>query len=261
MFIDCALLANLPPSDFPFTSLNPTKPMRAKPTISTSILALLLAICPCLAPRPARAQELQRDDPDAGSLRVVFGWANSRNNNHATKIIGGLALGKTFGDSAAHEIGAEWLVSAWQTSFYDVGDNFVCRRSELHAPLLLNYRYYIPMSRIHCAFHVGGGAGCDFISTSYMLDKANFPGIDTSSWGGWSFSLAAAAEAGFVLRLSRYFGVEFSYRCLWQSASGYWPGASTDDNGIPYSSTQPSVYIGTRPDIVNMLLFNARFTF
>jgi len=232
--------------------------MRAKSTIT--MLALLLAICPCLAPQPACAQATQRDYFDDGALRVIFGWANSRNNNHTTKIIGGLALGGTFDDSYRHETNLEWLVSSWQTSFYDAGGNFVCRRSELHAPLLLNYRYYIVMPRLPCAFHIGGGAGCDFISTSYMLEHLNKEDAG-SSWGGWSFSLAVAAEAGFVVRLSRYFGMEFSYRCMWQSASGYWPGnTNTDTIGPPPPST-PSVYIGTRPDIVNMMLFNMRFTF
>jgi len=245
--------------------------MRAKPArpiiLKLPLLplpALLLAICACLAPapRPARAQTPLRDDPDAGSLRVIFGWANSRNNNHATKIIAGFAAAKTIDDSGRHEINAEWLLSSWQTSFYDAGGNFVCRRSELHAPLLLNYRYYIALPRVPCAFYAGGGIGCDFISTSYMLDVMKADGsLSSSSWGGWSFSLAAAANAGFAVRLSRYFCLDISYRCLWQSASGYWPGSSTDDNGFPYSSTQPKVYIGTRPDIVNMILFNIRFSF
>ena len=259
MFIDCASFAKLTASALSFTTfiiLNPTKPMRAKPTFL--ILALLLAICPCLAPRPARAQASQDNDSDTGASRVIFGWANSRNNNHATKIIGGLAVGGTFDDSYRHEINVEWLVSSWQTSFYDASGNFVCRRSELHAPLLLNYRYYIVVPRLPCAFHVGGGAGCDFISTSYMLDPAwNKDGRES----GWSFSLAAAAEAGFVLRLSRHFSVEFSYRCLWQSASGYWGKNDNNNNNIPPPAPKPSIQIGTRPDIVNMLLFNARFTF
>ena len=240
----------------------PAKPIILKLSKLSLLLALLLIIHPCLAPRAARAQTPMRDDSDTGALRVIFGWANSRNNNHATKIIGGLAVGGTFDDSYRHEINLEWLVSSWQTSFYDAGGSFVCRRSELHAPLLLNYRYYIVMPRLPCAFHVGGGAGCDFISTSYMLDVMNQDGTrNNNSWGGWSFSLAVAAEAGFVVRLSGHFGMECSYRCMWQSASGYWPGSSTDDKGFSYSATTPKVFIGTRPDIVNMVLFNLRFSF
>ena len=192
-------------------------------------------------------------------MRVVFGWANSRNNNHATKVIGGLAVGRTLGDSATHEINAEWLVSAWQTRFYDINGNLMSKFSEMHAPFLVNYRYYIPMPRVPWAFHLGSGLGVDLISRSYTPPEQEEIWSKESTWqGGWSFSVAAAANAGLVVRCSQYFSLDVSYRCMWQSASGYCRNNATNaTNGQP--APKPTVYVGTRPDIVNMVTFAARF--
>jgi len=257
--------------------------MRAKSTLS--MLALLLATCPCLAQQAAQTRATSFDDRPVpvvlssqpaktrakartaprgdgnSSLRVIFGWANSRNNNHATKIIGGLGIGGYLGDPVRHEINMDFLLSAWQTRFYDSSGNLRSKYSQMHVPLLLNYGYHIALPRIPCAFHVGGGMGIDFIETTFtpigQNDLWNQNGIGT----GRSVSFASAANAGFVVRLSSRFSLDFSYRCMWQSASRYVYTNSNTNNSPSQPSPTPSVSLRARSDIVNMILFNAGFWF
>jgi len=212
-----------------------------------------LLIATCLASQTAQAASGVLDDlASDGVLRVSFGWAKSRNNNYATKVIGGLSYVQSFGVDDRHEINLEYLWSAWQTSFYDYNGNFVARHTVVHHPILINYRCHVPVPRTPCAFHLGGGIGLDIMGTSSTSKDNNSRNRKDSDT---DFALAVVASAGAIIRFTQRLGLEFSYRCLWQSASTY------TGNPVTNPGTGKTSYTGTRPDVVNMALCSMHWAF
>lgn len=197
-------------------------------------------------------------DPDEDYVgRLIFGCSYSRNNDHGAKIIGGVSAGGFFGENGNHETNIEILLSAWQTSRYDLNGDFICKITESHIPVLLNYRYYFRVPKTPVAFHAGGGIGCDIISNSYKPGKEHDVWDEDSTWlDHTDFSFAACATAGIVLRCGKNFGLEFTYRCMWQSGSGY-----MGDTTVDGTHNTPRVRMGTRPDIIHMLTAGISFAY
>jgi hypothetical protein len=133
-----------------------------RPKILPRLLAVLLI---CLMAPATRASPFDSDEDYIG--RLILGCAYSRNNDHSTKIIGGISVGGFFGENGNHETNIEILLSAWQTNRYDKSDTFVSKVTEVHVPILLNYRYYLRVPKTPVAFHAGGGIGCDIIYNSF----------------------------------------------------------------------------------------------
>lgn len=218
-------------------------PLRKTALFSFALLTLCLATPPNVCASPF---DLGEDHFG----RLIFGCAYSRNNDHSTKLIGGLSAGGYFGENNNHEAGIEFMLSAWQTSRYDIQGNFVSRISETHAPVLLSYRYYLVVPKTPVALHLGDGIGCDIISNSFK------PGRESDAWdeenSTWfdksDIAFAASATGGITIHCGKRFNLDFAYRFLWQSGAGY-----MDDTTMDGTHNTPKVRIGTRPDIIHMV--------
>lgn len=217
--------------------------LRKTALFSFALLSLCVATTPDACASPF-------DPGEDAFARLIFGCAYSRNNDHSTKLIGGISGGGYFGDNGNHEAGIDFMLSAWQTSRYDTQGNFVSRITETHTPVLLSYRYYLVVPKTPVTLHLGGGIGCDFISNAFK------PGRESDAWdeenstwlGKSDIAFAACATGGISIHCGRGFNLDFAYRFLWQSGAGY-----MNDTTMDGTHNTPKVRIGTRPDLIHMV--------
>ncbi len=163
-----------------------------------SKLFTLLGLC-ILSVLSARAETFVRS-----VAYYVHPTAEGYDDNGAA----GLAVGRSFGAQAEHELSFELAYTRWTESFSGYGA--AVSGSEHYLPLLANYRFYTGSKQDKARFFAGPSIGF----TRAWVDIHGVSGSQSFSINSVDWAFTWSGVAGVSIRLTEKLNLDFGYRYL-----------------------------------------------